>query len=163
MVYLGIATAYADPDKPFRQAVSVKYPLSESLKGSVLSKVVTDYNDNVYVLSDKGVLRISNHELVKDLRYTPLTNTVPLDIAVQEESGNLYYLYNDHLLSNAHAGKPYAEFAGGKYSRMAVSADGTVLLAGDNALALITAGNVFIMADFIYCGKQNCIRWSQAS
>jgi hypothetical protein len=137
-----IFTAHAEPDKPFRQAVSVKYPLSGSLKGAVLNKIVTDYNDNVYVLSDKGVLRISNNDLVKDLRYTPLANTIPLDITAQEQSSYLYYLYNDHLLSNAHAGKPFAEFPGGKYSRIAVSADGTVLLAGENALALATSGIV---------------------
>jgi hypothetical protein len=142
LMYLGITTAHADPDKPFRQPVSVKYIVSESLKGSVLQKVVCDYNDNIYVLSDKGVLRISNNELVKDIRYTPLANTIPVDINVQEQSGHVYYLYKNHLLSNGYAGKPYAEFPEGKYSRLAVSADGTVLLAGPNAVALVTSGNV---------------------
>ncbi len=142
MLFLGITTAHADPDKPFRQAVSVKYVLNESLRGAVLQKVVSDYNDNIYVLSDKGVLRICNNELVKDIRYTPLANTIPLDITAQEQSGHLYYLYNNHLLSNGYAGKPYAEFPEGKYSRIAVSADGTVLLAGTNTLALVRSGNV---------------------
>src|SRR4029079_18796059 len=34
------------------------------------------------------------------------------------------------------------EFPEGKYSRLAVSADGTVLLTGPNAIALVTSGNV---------------------
>src|SRR5690349_19521428 len=137
MVYSGSAVAQMEPDKPFRQAVSVKYMLNESLKGTALKKVVTDYNDNVYVLSDKGVLRVSNNQLVKDLRFTPLAYKIPVDITAQERYGYLYYLYSDHLLSNAHAGKPYADFPDGKYLHIAVSADGTVLLAGDNALALV--------------------------
>ena len=40
-----------DADTAFRQPVSVKYQFSEDLRGSVLKKVVVDYNDNVYVLT----------------------------------------------------------------------------------------------------------------
>lgn len=148
LVCLGITTAYAaDPDKPFRQAVSIKYKLNESLKGAKLRKVVSDYNDNIYVLSDKGVLRVSDRELVKDLRYTPLANTVPVDIAAQEGSGDLYYLYNNHLLSNGNAGRPYAEIPEGKYSQIAVAADGSIALVGKNALALVSSKKIKELPD----------------
>jgi hypothetical protein len=143
LVYLCLSVAaLADPDKPFSQAVSYKYHLQKSLRGAELRKIVADYNDNIYVLSDKGVLRVCNNELVSDLRYTPLANTHPLDITAQEQSGHLYYLYDDHLLSNGYAGKPYASFAKGKYSMIAVAADGTSLLAGKDELAICRSGVV---------------------
>lgn len=148
LVCFGIATAYAaDPDKPFRQAVSTKFKLSESLKGAKLQKVISDYNDNVYVLSDKGVLRVSDRELVKDMRYTPLTNTIPVDITAQEGSGHLYYLYRDHLLSNGYAGEPFLDFAAGKYSKISVAADGSILLAGKDALAIVSSKKIQELSD----------------
>ena len=64
-------------DQPFKQAISVKYNLQETLKGSQLKKIVVDYNDIIYVLSDKGVLRVNDRELIKDLRYTPLAQKIP--------------------------------------------------------------------------------------
>ena len=76
--------AAPDPDKAFLQAMSYKYMLADHLKGAQLKKIVVDYNDVVYVLSDKGVLRRSNDLLVEDIRYTPLAGKVPVDIAVQE-------------------------------------------------------------------------------
>ena len=79
--------ANAEPDKPFKQPVSTKYRTPESLKGAFLKKVVTDYNDNVYVLTSKGVYKVNEKDLVKDLRYTPLAQKIPTDIAVQEGSG----------------------------------------------------------------------------
>ena len=93
-----------EPDKPFTQAISVKYPLDATLKGAVLKKIVTDYNDIVYVLSDRGLLSVSEGRLVRDTRYTPLANLVPVDVAIQEISGHLYYLYDDHVLTNGYAG-----------------------------------------------------------
>jgi hypothetical protein len=47
-------SASPEPDTSFKQALSVKYNLPDSLQGSVLKKVVVDYNDIVYVLTDKG-------------------------------------------------------------------------------------------------------------
>ena len=60
--------ANAEPDKPFRQPVSTKYSIPESLKGAILKKVVTDYNDNVYVLTNTGVYKVTEKALVTDLR-----------------------------------------------------------------------------------------------
>ncbi|MEP7111157.1 MAG: hypothetical protein ABI760_24385 [Ferruginibacter sp.] len=126
----------AEPDKPFKQAVSRKYITPESLKGSTLKKVVTDYNDNVYVLTGKGVFRVDEKALVKDLRYTPLAQKIPADITVQEGSGHLFYLYEDRWLTNGYAGVPYKIFPKGKYDQFAVAADGSLLLVGTNAVSL---------------------------
>jgi len=130
------------PDKSFKQAVSVKYTLPESLKGVQLKKIVVDYNDIIYVLSDKAVLRVNDRALVKDLRYTPLAQKIPVDIAVQETSGHLYYLYNDKVLTNGYAGIPYKILPNGKFTMLAVAADGSVLLTGASSAALITNNNL---------------------
>ena len=130
------------PDKPFKQAVSVKYTLPESLKGVQLKKIVVDYNDIIYVLSDKAVLRVNDRLLIKDLRYTPLAQKIPVDIAVQETSGHLYYLYNDKVLTNGYAGIPYKILPNGKFTMLAVAADGSVLLTGASSAALITNNNL---------------------
>lgn len=127
----------AGPDKPFMQTVSVKFAMPESLKGAELKKIVTDYNDIIFLLTNRGVYRVSDNEVVKDLRYTPLAGIIPEDIAVQEGSGHLFYLYKDHFLSNGYAGSPYFPLPADKYSKMAVAEDGTVLLAGKNSAALV--------------------------
>jgi hypothetical protein len=134
--------AFQEPDKPFIQAVSVKYPLHETLKGSELKKIVTDYNDIVYVLSDKGVYRVWGNQVEKDTRYTPLENEIAVDIAIQEETGHLYYLYADHFLTNGYAGKPYGEFPKNKYTQLAVAPGGDVLMAGNQGVAVYRKGSL---------------------
>lgn len=128
--------AKAEPDKPFRQPVSTKYSIPESLKGAILKKVVTDYNDNVYVLTNNGVYKVNEKALVKDLRYTPLAQKIPTDIAVQEGSGHLFYLYEDKWLTNGYAGVPYKVLPKGKYNQFAVAADGSILLVGASNVSL---------------------------
>lgn len=125
-----------EPDKPFRQAISIKYNTPESLRGAGLKKVVTDYNDNVYVLTNKGIYRINEKELVKDLRYTPLAQKIPLDITIQEGSGHLFYLYEDKWLTNGYAGVPYKVLPKEKFNQFAVAADGSILLVGANSVSL---------------------------
>lgn len=128
-------------DHPYKQPVSVKYTLPAELKGSDLKKVITDYNDNVHVLTDKGFYRVSGNALVRDVRFRPLAQRVPLDVAVQEGSGHLYYLYEDKWLTNGYAGVPYMTLpAKGQFSKLAVAADGSVLLAGPGAIAIATKG-----------------------
>ncbi len=126
----------ADPDTPFRQAVSVKYTLAPELKDARLKKVVVDYNDNVYVLTSKGLYKTSGNLLTKDLLYRPLSGLVPVDVAVQAGTGYLYYLYENKFLSNAHGGKPYAVLPENKYTRLSVAEDGSVLVTGNGAVAL---------------------------
>jgi hypothetical protein len=144
ILFLFLKAAYAapEPDKPFVQAVSIKYLLQEPLKGSLLKKIVTDYNDIVYVLSDRGVYRVCGSQLVKDTRYTPLENKIPVDITIQEKTGHLFYLYADHFLTNGYAGKPFADLPAGRFELFAVNANGDVLLAGRNHVAIYMNGGI---------------------
>ncbi len=124
-------------DAPFKQATSVKYILSDELKGAKMKKVVVDYNEIVYVLTDKGLYRDYNeNELSKDLFYRLLATKIPVDITVQEGTGYLYYLYADEFLTNAHAGTIYEYFPKNKYQRLLVNKEDEVLLIGDKKAAL---------------------------
>ena len=89
IVLLSYTAGAQERDIPFKQAVSVKYSLAPELKGAVLKKLVVDYNDLPYVLSDKGVLRVQDDKIVKDLRYAALSDKQPLDITIREGSGHL--------------------------------------------------------------------------
>lgn len=133
---------FAGADTFFKQAVSFRYTIPASLNGSAFKKTVTDYNDITYVLTDKGVYRIHENELVRDLRYTPLAQKVPVDLAIQEVTGHLYYLYGDKVLTNGYAGIFYKTLPSGKYGMLAVAEDGSVLLAGNNAMALCKDGKL---------------------
>ncbi len=124
-------------DVPFRQATSVKYNLSDELKGAELKKVVVDYNDNLYVLTDKGLFRdFYENELSKDLLYRLLSDKIPVDICIQEGTGYLYYMYADEFLTNAHAGTIYEYFPENMYKYILVNADDQVLLIGDKKASL---------------------------
>lgn len=124
-------------DVPFKQATSVKYVLSEELKDAQFKKVVVDYNDIVYVLTDKGLFRDFNEdELSKDLFYRLLDKKKPVDICVQEGTGYLYYLYADQFLTNAHAGTIYEYFPKNEYRRILVNEQDQVMLLGNKKGAL---------------------------
>lgn len=124
-------------DVPFKQATSVKYVLSEELKDAQFKKVVVDYNDIVYVLTDKGLFRdYKEGELSKDLFYRLLAEKNPVDICVQEGTGYLYYLYADQFLTNAHAGTVYEYFPQNEYQRILVNEQDQVLLLGNKKGAL---------------------------
>ncbi|MEN7547109.1 hypothetical protein AAG747_04275 [Rapidithrix thailandica] len=115
-------------DTVFQQAVSLKYSLPSELSEARLKKVLVDYNDIVYVLSDKGLYRVLEGQLLKDILYRPLAGKTPLDICLQENTGYMYYLYEDEWLTNAYAGIHYASVPKGKYTHLAVAEDGRVLL-----------------------------------
>lgn len=124
-------------DVPFKQATSVKYKLSDDLKDAKLQKVVVDYNQIVYLLTDKGLYRdYHENEISKDLFYRLLATKKPVDISIQEETGYLYYLYEDEFLTNAHAGTIYKHFPKGKYKKILVNAKDMVLLIGNKNAAL---------------------------
>lgn len=124
-------------DVPFRQASSVKYKLSDKMAGAQLKKVVVDYRDNVYVLTDQGVCRdFPGNVVAKDYAYASLADLVPVDICIQEETGYLYYLYPDQFLTNAHAGTIYGKFPQGSYQRILVNSNDEILLLGETSAAL---------------------------
>ena len=94
-------------DYPFQQPVSRQYATPPELaQQSVLARVVTDYNDNAHVITDKGFYRVSDGALVRDRRFRPLADNIPRDVKAQEGSGHQYYLYADKLLTHRYAGVP---------------------------------------------------------
>lgn len=131
-------------DAPFRQPISQQYATPPELaQQSALVRVVTDYNDNAHVITDKGFYRVCNGALVRDRRFRPLADKIPLDVTAQEGSGHLYYLYADKWLTNGYAGVPYMTLPEkGRYNRLVVAANGQVLLAGNAGLALAENGQL---------------------
>ena len=134
--------ASPEPDTSFKQAISIKYNLPQSLQGSTLKKVVVDYNDIIYVLTDKGVYRVNDKDLVRDIRYTPLAKKIPTDVTIQEGTGHLYYLYNDEVLTNGYAGIFYKKLPKQMYTMVAVAEDGSILLAGNTAASIYKDGKL---------------------
>ncbi|WP_221929932.1 hypothetical protein [Fodinibius sediminis] len=132
-----ILYAQSFADQSFRQPVSIKYPVESTGAGLQMQKMVVDRNDNVLALTNQGLYIIIEDELVPDQRYRPLADRKPVDITLQSETGILYYLYEDHYLSNAYAGKPYGTFESRKYSRIAVNRSGAVLLSGENYCTIV--------------------------
>ncbi len=131
------STAFAQyVDKPYDFPVSVKYQTQNAPADLQLRKVVVDYNDIVYVLTNHGLWRVFEDVLAKDLLYRSLADLKPVDITVQEGTGYLYYLYNDQFLTNAHAGAVYAHFDKGSYDRIAMNSNDEILLVGDKKAAL---------------------------
>ena len=138
-----MAAAQQATDYSFKQPVSLQYTMPAELKGGQLKKVVTDYNDNVHVLTNRGFYRVSGNALVRDVRFRPLADKIPLDVVAQEGSGHLFYLYEDKWLTNGYAGVPYLTLPQkGRFTRLAVAADGTVLLAGATGIALARNGRL---------------------
>lgn len=127
-------------DSPFLQPVSHKYPVDGEVE---MRKMMVDRDDNVYALTDQGLYIVIDGQLVRDRRFRPLTDRVPVDVTVQNGAGALYYLYEDHYLSNAYAGHPYGEFEPGAYQQMAVNHSGDVLLAGDRNFSWRSSENEF--------------------
>lgn len=136
-----LAFAQAE-DVKFLQPVSVKYNLPDELKGARLIKTMVDYDEIVYLLSDKGLYRAYGNEMVMDIRFRPLADKVPVDIQLQESTGYLYYLYNDKFLTNAYAGVHYGIIPSNSYQMMAVDARKRVLLAGGRQLAIHQEGKL---------------------
>ena len=124
-------------DEPYPQATSVKFEISPELKSAKLLKLEVDYNNNVYVLTDKGLYRdFYGSKISKDLLYRKLSEMNPVDITTQEGSGYLYYLYADRFLTNAHAGTIFAKIPENSYQTIRVNQSGVMLLAGQVKAAL---------------------------
>lgn len=131
-------TAQSFVDEPFQQPVSKKYSFKEG-KANDDSKLLIDRDDNVYVLTDQRFYVLLEEQMVENRMYRPLQGKVPLDVTLQNRTGILYYLYEDHYLSNAHAGKPFGSFSSGLYTHIAVNAKGEVLLTGKKNYALMNS------------------------
>jgi len=130
-----------EPDTAFHQPVSIKYTTPQELEGKTLRKVVINYDDIVYVLAENGLYRVLEDQLIRDISYRPLADKIPVDICIQEETGYLYYLYQDRFLTNAQAGKPYALLPSENFTLLAVNRNGSVLTAGNEQTARFQDGN----------------------
>lgn len=159
-------------DEPFKQATSIKFEMAPELKNARLLKVEIDYNNNVYVLTDKGLYRDFNgSKISRDLLYRKLSEMNPVDITIQEHQGYLYYLYADRFLTNAHAGTIFAKIPENCYHTIRVNNSGQILLAGDAKGALYQNSDKvadlkipddkpfkwYVNNDLFYCLSRNTI------
>lgn len=127
-------------DDPYPQLVSEKYMF---VNGSAQpgDKLIVDRDDNVYVLTNEGLYIKIADKMVKNRQYRPLQDKTPVDITTQSQSGELYYLFDDHYLSNTHAGKPWGKFDKGQFSKIAVNTNGDVMLTGGSQFKLVKDGS----------------------
>src|SRR5690625_6645869 len=104
LMFLPISAVLAQSfqDKPFQQPVSKKYSFKEG-KADDGAKLLIDRDDNIYVLTDEKFHVLLEGQMVENRMYRPLQGKRPLDVTIQDREGILYYLYEDHYLSNAHA------------------------------------------------------------
>lgn len=126
-------------DVAYPQLVSEKYKFKSGTAREG-DRLVIDRDDNVYVLTPDEFYILLAGQMVPNHQYRPLQDKIPVDITTQATSGELYYLYPDHYLSNTHAGKPYGEFESGQFTQIAVNELGDVLLAKDQQFQLIKSG-----------------------
>ena len=123
-------------DSPYQAPYSVKYKIPEKWQGARMIKMVIDGDDNVFVLTDKGLYRDFPGQLLgKDLMYSSLSDKKPVDVTVDKSTGYLYYLYPDRYLSNRHAGEICAHLPK-EYRLISVNSSGEVLLAGKSDASL---------------------------
>jgi len=117
-------------DEVFQQSRSERVVLSPELAGAKFRKILITRDDVVFVLTDRGVARVIENRLVLDQGFRPLSKLKARDLALNP-AGDLFYLFEDHWLSNDQSGRPYGRFnKTGSFepSIMAVAADGKVFL-----------------------------------
>ena len=145
LLITGLCLAIADSraaikDTPFLQDASVKFRSAPALSNSLMRRIEVDRDGVIYVLTDRGVARTFDETLALDRSFRPLADLVARDISLGH--GSLYYLYEDRWLSNGDSGRPLGHLPRGVFTTMAVTADGTVLLAGEGRLALVHDGRL---------------------
>ena len=132
---LAVSTPAATKDLPFKQDIAVRISIAPELKGALFQKVLVAQGGIVYVLTDRGMARVFDSTLALDRSFRPLAGKRPVDIA--RYRGEIYYLFEDQLLSNGPAGRFLVRLATGRYQHLAVTDDGAFLLAGTVGAALL--------------------------
>ncbi len=127
-------------DTTFLQDVSAKIQLAPELAGAGLKKLIIDRDGVVFVLTDKGVARLFDQTLALDQSFRPLTALKALSIS--KYNGDLYYLYEDRILSNASAGEPYTALPKASYSSFAMAEGGGIALVEGGKLSRVVQGKV---------------------
>ncbi len=114
----GAPTPVKHVDRPFVQDFSEKHPLGEDLQGAQLFKVRADRNGRLCVLSDRGLLQIQQGKLVPDKLHRPLGDMKILDLIIHR--GQFVYLTENHVLSNAWAGRLFKQHEVAHAGRLAL-------------------------------------------
>jgi len=94
-------------DVPYLQDYADKFELGTEENGQMLFQVKSDRNKSINVLSTNGILQPWEKSLVKDQRYRPISDQHV--IAIDRYKNQFVYLTDKALLSNAWAGKFYAD------------------------------------------------------
>lgn len=124
-------------DVPFQQAVSVRYPVQAELALAGMRKVVVDRDGRPHVLTERGVARLLGGVLALDRSYRPLADRLARDLTLG--GGEVWYLFEDELLSNAFAGRYLLSLPKGVFRHLAVRDDLGALIASPTNLAVVTA------------------------
>lgn len=131
-------TAQQYIDEPYLQDSAEKYELREDIKNTSLLQVRSDRNNAIKVLSSNGILNAYDNELASDLQYRPLTD---LNIVAMEiYNGQLVYLTDKSVLSNAWGGKFETEHGLNSPRLFTIGEDFMILVASSGALKLLKDG-----------------------
>lgn len=133
-------------DAAYTQDYSVRYYLSDEQQQLELKAISANRNGNIRILSDKGLLMPDNGsmfypgKLTADISYTPL---IPKKItSIQTYQGYTVYLDNQHIFSNAWAGKIQIDHNMPKANVFAQGKDFHFLVGDGKGLAYVDqAGN----------------------
>jgi len=125
-------------DRAFVQDFARKIPLCDELAGARLSAVRCDRNGRVLVLSNKGLLQLSNGQLVPDRRYRPLLDMEIRSLDTYREQ--LVYLTNELVFANAWAGRFCVRHGLPDAELFRMGSDFSFLLAGKDSLAFFSGG-----------------------
>jgi hypothetical protein len=126
-------------DTPFRQDYSIKYYFEQS--DVSLKKAVSDRNGKIQVLFSEGLLHphagafLYPGTLEQDVIHRPFANKNFADLEVYE--GQLVYLDDEAILSNAWAGKLFSKHSMPNAQLFAAGDDFTFLIAAGRNLKLI--------------------------
>ena len=124
-------------DIPFKQATSIKFNFNQKIDNEDFKKLAIDYNNIVYVLAKSGLYRNYPGNIIsKDVSYKSLSDRIPIDICTQEETGILFYLFENEFLTNSFAGTLYAKITPNLFSKIAVNKNNTILLLGKNTFEI---------------------------
>lgn len=123
LVLAGLGTAAPISDEPFWQDVAVRIRHAPELENATFRKLAVDQENVVYVLTDRGVARVFDGALVIDRSFRPLAGKVPRDLAVSP-AGDLYYLFDDHWISNGGNGTPFGRVEAGAGAQLVFDAAG---------------------------------------
>lgn len=127
-------------DEVFLQDEALRISLSSNLAGARYRRLALNRDGIVYSLTDRGTARLFGQVLALDQSFRPLAHKRPLDLV--EHQGRLYYLLDDRLLCNDDAGKYAVDLPKGVYRQAALAEDGSALLEGPQAMALIAGGKL---------------------